>query len=123
MIKPVRIQLRRTARWNLQAVSLAINGLPARSCARPGALGNPFGWQTPQLDHHTGRIYAVRHHREWLLEGKIPGGTPRAQIEPLRLRREQVLAILPALRGHNLGCFCGEHQACHVDTLLELANR
>lgn len=122
-MNPVRLKLSRARGFDLQAASRAINGLPARSCARPGSLGNPFGWQTPQLDAHTGRFYAVENHREWLAAGKIPGGTPRAQIGPLRELREKVLAMLPEIRDHNLGCWCGLDQLCHVDTLLELANR
>lgn len=122
-MNPVRLKLSRKRGFDLQAASRAINGLPAKSCARPHLLGNPFGWQTPQLDHHTGRRYAVQHHREWLIEGKIPGGTPRAQIAPLLRLRERVLAELPNIRGHNLGCWCGLDQLCHVDTYLELANK
>jgi len=122
-MSPARIKLSRARGFDLQAASRALNGLPARSCARPGLLGNPFGWQTPQLDAHTGRRYAVEDHRKWLESGKIPGGTPRAQIEPLRERRDLVLLLLPQIRAHNLGCWCGLDQLCHVDTLLEQANR
>lgn len=121
-MKPVRLKLRRSARFNLQAASRAINGLPAKSCARPTLMGNPFGWQTPQLDHHTGRRLAVQNHRKWLVEGKLPGGTPRKDRPQLMALRERVLAALPEYRGHNLGCWCGLDQLCHVDTLIELAN-
>lgn len=122
MTKPVRLKLRRTARFNLQEASRAVNGLPARSCARPFILGNPFGWQTPQLSDHDGRRAAVRQHREWLEKGKVPA-SHRKERAQLLARRDKVLATLPAVRGMNLACWCGLDQLCHVDTLIELANR
>ena len=39
---PVRIVLSRRAGFDLQAVSHAVNDLPAQSVARPGKWGNPF---------------------------------------------------------------------------------
>lgn len=120
-VKPVRIQLRRAARWNLQEASLAINGLPAKSCARPTIMGNPFGWQTPQLSDHSGRRLAVQDHRAWLINSRVPA-TMRSKRADLMAQRELVLLALQDYRGHNLACFCGLDQACHVDTILELAN-
>jgi len=38
------------------------------------------------------------------------------------LARAEILSGLPQLRGKNLACFCGEGP-CHVDVLLELANK
>lgn len=122
MIAPVRLQLRRTARFNLQAASLAINGLPARSCARPTLMGNPFGWQTPQLTEHGGRRLAVRQHRVWLIDAIVPRTEWKRRAELLELR-DRVLAGLPEYRAHNLGCWCGLDQLCHVDTVLECANK
>lgn len=39
---PVRIQRRRTAGYDMQAVSRAINGLPCISVTRRGRWGNPY---------------------------------------------------------------------------------
>lgn len=122
MTQPVRIKLSRAADWNLQQVSAAINGLPACSCARPHLMGNPFGWQTPQLSGHSGRRWAVDRHRAWLEKGTIPRSEKARGAELLELRKK-VLAAMPQIRDHNLACFCGLDQACHVDTLLEFANR
>ena len=41
-MRPVRIVLSRRGGFDLQAISHAINGLPAQSVARPGPWGNPF---------------------------------------------------------------------------------
>ena len=40
--RPVRLQLSRCKGFNLQALSLATNGLPAVNCARPMLYSNPF---------------------------------------------------------------------------------
>lgn len=40
--RPVRLQLSRRKGFNLQALSVATNGLPAVNCARPGRWGNPY---------------------------------------------------------------------------------
>lgn len=40
--RPVRLQLSRRKGFDLQALSLATNGLPAVNVARPSKLGNPF---------------------------------------------------------------------------------
>jgi hypothetical protein len=119
-MSPVRLKLRRTARFNLQDASRAVNGLPARSCARPGPLGNPFGWQTPQLSDHSGRSMAVRQHREWLIEGRVPHSHRKERAE-LLAKRERVIAMMPDLAATNLACWCRPDQRCHVDTLLAIA--
>ncbi len=38
-------------------------------------------------------------------------------------RRTELVRRLPELRGWNLACWCGLDRPCHVDVLLELANR
>jgi hypothetical protein len=45
---PVRMRLSRAKGFNLQAASLALNGLPAVNVARPSKWGNPF------VCHHPG---------------------------------------------------------------------
>lgn len=42
MPKPVRLQLSRRKGFDLQALSMATNGLPAVNVARPTKWGNPF---------------------------------------------------------------------------------
>ena len=41
-VTPVRIQRKRTAGYDMQAASLAINGLPCISVSRPSRWGNPY---------------------------------------------------------------------------------
>lgn len=115
MIRPVGIQLRRTARFRLQDVSRAINGLPAFSVARPGRFGNPFtvkAW----LDGGWGgdpQEAVVAAHRAWL--------ESRA-CWPVAIALEPI-PDLSILRGHNLACWCPLDGPCHRNTLIELANR
>jgi Domain of unknown function (DUF4326) len=105
MTKPVRLQLSRKARFNLQLHSLSVNGLPAVNCARPGRWGNMFSVA------EYGRDLAVAHHRRVLID-RIAAGA----------------MTLDELRGKNTACWCplpapGQPDICHAATLLELANK
>ena len=117
MTQPQRIQLSRKRGFNLQAVSMALNGLPAVNCARPGKWGNPYSivqdvdrnWCVVEggtaIAWHDLRENAIKHaielHRWMMLE-------------------ETKAAVRNELRGHNLACWCGDGP-CHADTLLELS--
>ncbi|MGC4033658.1 MAG: DUF4326 domain-containing protein [Tepidisphaeraceae bacterium] len=121
-MKPQRIQLKRTEGFNLQAVSMAMNGLPAVKCARPGKWGNPikagmscweageaiaekFGARVDVQDSPHSAAIAVKLYR-WCLENVADSGFDTDD-----------------LRGKNLACFCPLDKPCHCDVLLELANR
>lgn len=114
-MQPVRIVLSRRAGFDLQAVSHAINGLPAHSVARPGPWGNPFAIAEVQdetgLDKDAAQAEAIARYVRWV-NGKIEG--PKPPPERTKIRAE--------LAGMNLACWCREGTPCHVDTLLRLAN-
>jgi hypothetical protein len=93
--KPVRLRLSRRAGFDLQQVSLAINGRPAINVARPSRWGNPYRIA------EFGRDRAVT-----LFETKLRETSPD----------------LGLLRGKNLACWCAADQRCHADVLLEFAN-
>lgn len=110
---PERFQLRRTRGWRKPPGGI--------SCARPGKWGNPFTVASAmELGFAPSREEAqqvcVDAFRSWL-EGKwaweFTGG---------RERRERILADIEQLRDHDLGCYCGLDQPCHVDVLLDRAN-
>lgn len=104
---PVRLQLRRTARFNLQDASRAVNGLPAVSCARPGRWGNPFPVGKPGP---LGRVAPDN-------EGAV--GFFEAMLDDPELREAAGYPEdLTPLRGHNLACWCAPREKCHVDVLL-----
>jgi len=114
-VRPVRIQLSRTAGFSLQAVSQETNGLPAVNVARPGFWGNPF----------------VVHSRA--VSGKqIVGATYQAvstaseavaRFHDLLPRSADRMARIEELRGKNLACWCRPGEPSHADVLLEMANR
>ena len=106
MITPKRIQLSRKAGFKLQAVSLALNGLPAVNCARPTRWGNP---------HIVGfcPLCGVTHTQA--------GAVARHRAEVLA-NREHLQSAVASLRGNNLACWCAPGEPCHVDALLEIAN-
>ena len=113
--QPVRLQLSRRRGFSLQAVSQAVNGLPAVVVARPSKWGNPYriapavecqGVRIPEITAET----AVVLYREWLERAVAAGPSTRRALDE-------------DLRGRNLACWCPLDAPCHADVLLELANR
>lgn len=113
--RPVRLRLSRAKGFDLQAASLAFNGLSAVVVARPSRWGNPlkvgkrfecadYGVVIPEI---TPEI-AVKLFRE-VWARRLEDG-PAAQ------------AVLKGLRGKNLACWCALDAPCHADVLLELTN-
>lgn len=118
MPRPQRMQLSRKAGFNLQAASLALNGLPAKLITRPGRWGNPFTIDDMArqygLDHAAAQLKAVALCGEWLRGGLDPALSPGEPPARAFIRAE--------LQGHNLACWCKAGTPCHADTLIELAN-
>lgn len=117
-MKPRRMQLSRKAGFNLQAASIALNGLPAKRITRPGPWGNPFTIEaTAQkygLDPDAAQARAVELCGLWLrgrLDVALSPSKPPSRAE-----------IRAGLGGHNLACWCRPGTPCHADVLLELAN-
>jgi hypothetical protein len=113
---PVRLQLSRRSGFDLQAVSLAANGLPAIHVGRPGPWGNPF-----IVGRHGDQADCVALHKA-LLAGLLRVGRD-PDIAALDRCRRFVSENLHELRGHNLACWCRPGTPCHADVLIELANR
>lgn len=128
MTNPVRLQLSRKKGFNLQALSLATNGLAAVNVARPSKWGNPFivhsdrgpsgkPWpMTPEVAVATFRRMLEKEGAWFPIplpwpKGKIPACEPTTIAD---VRRH--------LAGKNLACWCAE-SPCHADVLLKLANR
>jgi hypothetical protein len=117
MIRPQRLQLRRTARFNLQAISLAINGLPAISVARPHAFGNMFvvAPTKPPGSRIGAAYFAVPTVEDAVACFREVFDKEGETADALR-------ALLPKVRGHNVACWCRHGEPCHGDVWLELAN-
>ncbi|WP_084625422.1 DUF4326 domain-containing protein [Sphingobium sp. C100] len=92
-------------------------------CGRPTIRGNPF-----RADCF-GHVRSVRLYRRWI-ERKLtlPDlerlGFNQPEINALVDWRNRLDAELPRLRGHDLQCWCPlTTKYCHVEVLLEAANR
>lgn len=118
---PVRLQLSRRKGFDLQAHSLASNGLEAVNVARPSVLGNPF-----VVGKHGARAECVA----WFI-GACDGLvtlTMGAEIAALTQTYPYVVkAESQRLRGRNLACWRslpkpGEPDLCHAAVLLAWIN-
>jgi hypothetical protein len=120
-MRPVRLQLSRRKGFDLQALSVRTNGLPAVNVARPTSYGNPFviGSLAPQCyaRFHKGVVenaeQAVSLFRR-ALAYELSKTTPAA---------DTAIDLVASLHGRNLACWCKPGAPCHADVLLELANR
>lgn len=126
MIQPVRIQLSRKRGFNLQAHSLALNGLPAVKVSRPGTFGNPFTVQDAAdvFDCRTesAHRHAVRWFDEWInLANRDERLDDLGSYGGTRERHARIHAEMHRLQGHNLACFCRLGLECHADVLLRIA--
>jgi Domain of unknown function (DUF4326) len=115
MTRPVRLRLSRAKGFNLQAHSLAVNGLPAVKVDRSTMFGNPF---VVAREGANGRDVVDLYRR--LLEGET-GNQHAAHPHEVRHRREYAVNNMSRLRGKNLACWC-DGRWCHADVLLEIAN-
>lgn len=114
---PQRIHLSRAKGFDLQAASLALNGLPAVNVARPTPWGNPF-----IVGQHGSRDRCVELFQR-TVAGHIAllGGHVIAEQHRLR---DQIRDRLTDLKGKNLACWCRlDGKPCHADVLLKLAAR
>jgi hypothetical protein len=113
-VKPVRIQLKRSKGFNLQAVSQAINGLECVNVARPSRWGNPFvigkdGDAAECVRKYAEMLTPYRHHGE------------NSGLDKFLISTASLEDIQTALRGKNLACWCAA-SPCHADVLLSIAN-
>ena len=122
---PVRLRLSRAKGFNLQALSVATNGLPAVNVSRPSQWGNPYAvepvdrmgrWAPGSRESE----YAKRRHQ---VVEMFRGMLAKGEGEPWS-RMSDGLSVL---RGKNLACWCplpkeGESDVCHAAVLLEVAN-
>jgi hypothetical protein len=107
----------------------------------PWQVGDPGIWWMPREDGKAGwtvgykmgfpvdNAAAVDFYGTWLRSGNLPLMpdclTPAGRAHLRRVmnaRRTLILARLPSLTGHPLGCRCAQGEPCHADVLLPLAN-
>lgn len=143
MTTPVRLQLSRRKGFNLQAHSLAVNGLAAVNVARPSKWGNTWKIGSNMFDRllddfrpcetAADCVQAFRQSVDWDPNAKSTFVTPHPDGEvtvlevwggygPEHRNRKTAKA---ELAGKNLACWCSLEPGtpCHADVLLELANK
>jgi len=108
MQKPQRIQRKRTKGYDMQAESVALNGLPAVSVCRPGVWGNPHKVGYCEM---CGITHTAKEAELWF------------DMDLRNMGDWALVAVKSDLRGKNLACFCKIGDPCHGDVLLKLANQ
>jgi hypothetical protein len=125
IVRPVRLQLSRKLGFDLQALSLATNGLPAVVVTRASRKwGNPFtianAIETGYATAETAQAFVVECFDDWL--GPTKGRRDWWQGPESDRRRADILKSLEELRGKNIACVCGLGIPCHGDIYLARAN-
>lgn len=120
-MNPARIQLSRVKGFNLQAHSMALNGLKAVNVARPAPWSNPFRIvPSPQhlyfnVWHSAIHVQRVRTREQ---AHKLAVGLFRDWLT-LPWREELKALARRDLVGKNLACWCSPADLCHADVWLE----
>lgn len=104
-MKPQRIQRKRTKGWRMPPNTVYVG--------RPTKWGNPFkDVDDPVDEYRTSLKYAEIEHKHFnCMRGLAPHWALR------------IIENISQLKGKNLACWCTLDQPCHVDVLLELANK
>jgi Domain of unknown function (DUF4326) len=134
---PQRIQLHRTAGFNLQATSRALNGLPAVKVDRSCNLGNPFrakdqialaDWSHLRSSDSPLWWASKTDHPDYLAERmRLATAFSVANFRALALHTRRTdpagfASLIGPVIGHNVACWCALDACCHGDVWLELAN-
>lgn len=105
MTVPRRIQLSRAAGWRKPVGAVVVS----RNGRGRNPWGNPFRIGVEAKD----AAEAVALYRDWI----------ETCLAPDHPGAEHLKAALETLRGRDLACWCKPGEPCHVDVLLEIANR
>lgn len=117
MTRPVRLPLSRRKGFNLQALSIATNGLPAVNVTRPSKWGNP--WKIG-ANRCSGRGMEYREEPVSAAQTAVRFFRDTLRLNPRNYPSDA--EIVEQLRGKSLACWCKPGAPCHADVLLELAN-
>ena len=123
-VRPLRIQRKRRRGYDMQAESMALNGLPAVSVCRGGKWGNQFRVVNFGREWFVYDSLSYQHSRPF--KTKQEAATEAVSLfwyVLVRKQREHLDEFLAPLKGKNLACFCSLGDPCHADVLLRLANQ
>jgi len=133
---PDRIQRRRVKGWRKPEGAVIVDRTTI--FGNPWVVGAPGGFWLPtynvsgsKVGHLLTNADAVHLFRRgmegrdflrWMLPDTL-NALGRADVRKLlRAHFARIHANLPALRGHDLCCWCGLGEDCHADHLMEIAN-
>lgn len=117
---PIRLQLSRAKGFDLQALSLATNGLPAAKVDRSTPWGNP--WRLGDV-YPPNAAELVDRFRRSVIGPVLAGRQCAPDAHPESTIGKIISGAPKHLRGKNLACWCALKAPCHADVLLEIANR
>ena len=100
-------------------MSRALNGLPAKSVARPGRWGNPF--TTEDVGKRFGATGEAAQRQAVMLYKAWLAGSLAPELDPGYPPPERA-ELVAALGGYNLSCWCKPGTPCHADVLIALSN-
>lgn len=119
------MQLSRRPGFDLATLSHSINGRPAVNCARPGPFGNPWSLQIAKTELEvflgvpTERLEDNRDYVVSRFRAAMNGQIDWRRTLVGKMQIDEIKKRLPELRGHNLACWCGLDQNCHVEVYFE----
>lgn len=116
MAAPKRIQRKRTKGWRMPEGAIYVG--------RPTKWGNPFRADYDRAGHRW-RVLddnGVDYEPEFNSEPSAQRGAVSLYFRDLVYWSDKHLSV-HELRGKDLACWCPIDQPCHVDVLLDLANR
>jgi Domain of unknown function (DUF4326) len=125
MMKPTRIQLRRTKGWRMPPNTVKVD--------RTTKWGNPFHVVQPDpKDSPLQTMMDAQHGVCFTAEAAV--NRFKRLLKAFRLRGSycanekkrwwvSVAMIRKELRGKNLACWCKPGTPCHADVLLKIANK
>lgn len=109
MMKPKRIQLKRTKGWRIPKNTVVVS--------RPGKWGNPFkiGGYVEIPRSYGSTLQLLRDNAAAVKRFELM--VQQELTPPFRIANIQA-----ELKGKNLACWCKKSEICHADVLLKIAN-
>jgi len=124
--KPIRIQIKRTKGFNLQAQSP--DGRPVVSVCRPWKWGNPISVEKAGNGLYKNYPFkVVEKHKDSYIHHVFLCKSYKEAIDLLFTKYSFFTdknkdTIKTELKGKHLACWCPLGSPCHADVLLQIAN-
>ncbi len=119
MRQPLRIQRRRTKGYRLPPDAIYVG--------RPTIWGNPF-WHAAKFHGIELSLALYRNAAQGIWDPSVVKDIPMSYYDEhhrwlMRIGNHPLEVIRSELCGKDLACWCGLHEPCHADILMEIANQ